>query len=192
MFSHLSEKLVNKYIDHQIIKPDDKQLYLYGINITLTVILNILTTVVIGLIFRCVLGICLFMGLYIPLRSFSGGYHAKTPLRCYYYSIIMLCLVAIYIKHYSLYLPLCYCIMVLSSFLVFLLTPVEDKNKKLDDLERRRYKHISQIILILYDILFIVFAAMNVWIYNIIMCVIIIMNVMLVLGYIKNKTNNHL
>ncbi|MBD5111521.1 MAG: hypothetical protein HDT42_03165 [Ruminococcaceae bacterium] len=26
---------------------------------------------------------CYIMAVYIPLRSFTGGYHAKTPLRCY-------------------------------------------------------------------------------------------------------------
>lgn len=186
MFSHLSEKLVNKYIDHQIIKPDDKKLYLYGINITLTVLLNILTTVVIGLIFRCVLGICLFMGLYIPLRSFSGGYHARTPLRCYFYSIMMLCVVAIYIKHYSIYIPLCYGLVIVSSLLNFILTPVEDKNKMLDDTEKHRYRQISRMLLIIYDIFFIIMMTMSVWIYKVFLCVIIVMSVMLLLGYIKN------
>lgn len=73
-----------------VVKEGDTEKYIYGINQIFVSVLNVSSTLIIGWIFSVVLEIEVFMTTYIPLRSFAGGYHAKTPLRCYLLSLMML------------------------------------------------------------------------------------------------------
>lgn len=65
----------------------------YGIKQLFSVCLNLLTTLCIGMVFGLVWESVLFTAAYIPLRSFAGGFHAKTPVRCYWYSAAMIVIV---------------------------------------------------------------------------------------------------
>jgi accessory gene regulator protein AgrB len=49
------------------------------------------SALIIGWIFGVVLEITVFMAAYIPLITFASGYHAKTPIRCYIFSVIWIC-----------------------------------------------------------------------------------------------------
>ena len=80
------------------------------------------------------------MAAYIPLRSFAGGYHAKTPLRCYIFSVIMLIIVSIGIKYLFMTGWVYYVALAAAALVVLLLSPVEDRNKPLDETEHKVYK----------------------------------------------------
>ena len=57
--------------------------------------INISSALIIGLIFGKFFEAAVFIVAYCSLRSFAGGYHAKTPLRCYVFSVIMLIIVLV-------------------------------------------------------------------------------------------------
>lgn len=100
------------------------------------------SALIIGWIFGVVLEIAVFMVSYIPLRTFVGGYHAKTPLRCYFFSVVKLIIVSVGIKCFS---PpdLVYVIAFLAGlFIMVILSPIEDKNKPLDETEKKVYKGV--------------------------------------------------
>lgn len=86
------------------------------------------------------------MAAYIPLRSFAGGYHAKTPLRCYIFSVIMLIVVSIGLKYLSVSEWVYYAVLLASVLGVLVLSPVEDINKPLDEMEHKVYKKRAIII----------------------------------------------
>lgn len=81
--ARLSRKIGNDLIKSDIVKAEDAKIYIYGINQILTYVINVFSALIIGAILGVFLEITVFMAAYIPLRSFAGGYHAKTPLRCY-------------------------------------------------------------------------------------------------------------
>ena len=93
------------------------------------------------------LEIAVFMAAYIPLRSFAGGYHAKTPLRCYFTSLTIIFVVLLFCKYVPLNLLLNSGILVISLVVCTFLCPVQDSNKPLDCAERQRYRNISVVIL---------------------------------------------
>lgn len=103
-------------------------------------VLDVSSALIIGWIFGVVLKIAVFMAAYIPLRSFAGNYHAKTPLRCYFFSVIMLFVVSIGMKYILVAELVYYAILTASVLIVILLSPVEDKNKPLNETEHRFYK----------------------------------------------------
>lgn len=188
MFVKVAEKLADSLEENEIIKHDDRELYVYGLDQGFSIILNIITTLLIGLIFNTFFQLVVFMAAYIPLRSFAGGYHAKTPLRCYIFSIIMLVFVSWGMKNLVFRDVVNYVVLAISAFIIFVLSPVEDKNKPLDKIELKVYRKRTLLILLAELIicvlsnvidLYAVFISIN---YN-----LAVMSVIILLGMLKSK-----
>lgn len=148
MAAHLLDKMIAQLIHSGSIREDDKDLYAYGLQQGLFIILNVLTTVAIGLISGMFWQSILFMAAYLPLRSFAGGYHAKTQLLCYLYSIMLTSAVLWAIKLIPWTNSICLGLALLASAVIFILGPVEDSNKPLDQIEIATYKRRTRAILL--------------------------------------------
>ena len=140
LLARLAGKIVNNLVHSGVIKEEDAEIYIYGINQILTSVLNVSSALIIGLIFGVFPEIAVFMAAYIPLRSFAGGYHAKTPLSCYVFSVIMLIVVSIGLKYLHLADWVYYAVFVAATLVVLVLSPVEERNKPLDEIEQKVYK----------------------------------------------------
>lgn len=136
----LSHKIGDDLVRDGVVKAEDAEVYIYGINQILAYVLNASSSLIIGLIFGVTFEIIIFMAAYIPLRSFAGGYHAKTPLRCYIFSVIMLIVVSIGLKYLAVSEWVYYAVLLVSVLGVLVLSPVEDRNKPLDEMEHKVYK----------------------------------------------------
>ncbi len=145
-FAKLSRRIGENLVRSDVVKAEDAEIYIYGINQILVSVVNVLSALIIGLIFGVFFEIAVFMAAYIPLRSFAGGFHAKTPLRCYIFSIIMLIVVSIGLRYLSMAMWVYYAVLAVAFIIVLVLSPVEDKNKPLDDLEYKVYKKRAIII----------------------------------------------
>lgn len=188
MFFNISEKLTSILIENGSIPKEDSELYSYGFRQSFTMLLNILTTLCVGLIFNELLQSIFFSISYLPIRSFAGGYHAKTPLRCYIYSTLMIILVLLLLR-YTYITKLVNLILSLISVLVIcILSPVQDNNKPLDELEKAVYKRRTMYLLFINFIISII--ALFFHFENISYCFVLSLSslgVILVLGMLKNK-----
>lgn len=187
MFAKAAERLADALEESEIIKHDDRELYTYGFNQGMTILLNVVTTLVVGLVFHCAVQLVMYMVMYIPLRSNAGGYHAKTPLRCYAYSIVMLSVISQLIRYTADMLWLYVIICVVSSIVVLLLSPVEDKNKPLDELEVSVYRKRSVVILVIELAVWALLVLCIRRYEHIIPLALLTESVMLLAGYVKNK-----
>ena len=141
------ERYTKKLIANGIIKSEDKELYAYGFHQGLIIIANILTTILVGFIFGMIWQSIVFMMAYIPLRSFAGGFHAKTQLRCYVYSVILTATVLLAVR-FILWTNFTTIGLALAlGVIIFTLAPVEDKNKPLDKKEFTVYRKRTRMIL---------------------------------------------
>ena len=140
LLARLAGKIVNNLVHSGVIKEEDAEIYIYGINQILTSVLSVSSALIIGLIFGVFPEIAVFMAAYIPLRSFAGGYHAKTPLSCYVFSVIMLIVVSIGLKYLHLADWVYYAVLVAATLVVLVLSLVEDRNKPLAEIEQKVYK----------------------------------------------------
>lgn len=126
---HLNQVLLKKYL-----------IYLF---------FNLLTwgtLLFLGFVFNCVPRCLLFLILYLPLRIYAGGFHAKTKIGCYLISAFTFLFVVLYpadttIHFYHLVFP---CI---STCIIYYFSPVSATNKPLDDLEALHYKKMARKIL---------------------------------------------
>ena len=188
LLARLAVKIVNNLVHSGVIKEEDAEIYIYGIKQILTSVLNVSSALIIGLIFGVFPEIAVFMAAYIPLRSFAGGYHAKTPLSCYVFSVIMLIVVSIGLKYLHLADWVYYAVLVAATLVVLVLFPVEDRNKPLDEIEQKVYKRRTILIaaveltlamllkLLMFDDLFIATA------YS-----FVVLSLMLIAGKAKNR-----
>lgn len=140
MFEVLSERITGWLLANEAIPREDKEIYRYGIQQGMIALLNLGTTMVIGVVFGKLLESILFMAAYIPLRSYAGGYHAKTAVRCYFFSIVMMSAVLWVMRYVTYYGLICVCLTAVSGSMIWLLVPVEDRNKPLDDVEKVVYR----------------------------------------------------
>ncbi len=140
LLANLSQKIGNDLVKSKVVEAEDVEIYIYGINQILVSILNVSSALIIGFIFGVVPEVAVFMAAYIPLRSFAGGYHAKTPLRCYIFSVIMLIVISIGLKYLHIADWVYYAVLVAATLVVLILSPVEDRNKPLDEIEQKVYK----------------------------------------------------
>jgi accessory gene regulator B len=155
------ENITNRLIENGTINAEDKEIYEYGLKHIAALFINIITTLIIGFIFGMVWQTILFMVSYIPLRSYAGGYHARTPLRCYILSIILTICVLLSIKYIPYNNMLLLIITFISGILIFMFAPVDTENKPLDDIETRVFKKRTRIILFLEVGLILFFMILN-------------------------------
>lgn len=167
--------------------PEDKEVYRYGIQQGLNLTLNILTTIIIGVLCGMAYPSILFLVCYMPLRSFCGGYHAKTHFRCYIYSVIMITCLLLAAKYIAFNIVLYEVLVLISLIIILLLAPVEDENKKLDNVEKRVFRKRAYIIAFLEVLLYQLF-----WFMHLMNCCKIIstalfsLSILMIIGAIKN------
>lgn len=166
---------------------EEKEIYRYGIQQGLNLALNILTTIIIGVLCGMVYPSILFLVCYMPLRSFCGGYHAKTHLRCYIYSVIMIASILLVAKYTAFNIVLYEVLVLISLIIILLLAPVEDENKKLDSVEKRVFRKRAYIISFLEVLLYHIFLLTHLTYCYIILCVALFsLSILMIIGSIKN------
>ena len=146
MFDNISDRVTDSLIQNQIINIEDRELYYYGVQQGLVAVLNFITTIIIGCLCGMLWESIIYMISYIPLRHFAGGFHAKTPTRCYIFSILMLFSVLSAMKWVVFSCTICSVIAILTFSIIFLSAPVADRNKPLDSTEHYVYRNRARMI----------------------------------------------
>lgn len=141
MTSKFSERVADSLVSTGAAPAEDKALYEYGIRQGIFLVINIATAVLIGLSIGMLWQCVIFLIAYNQVRSYAGGYHARTPLACYLISIptTMAVLLAIKLLPWSGYL--CAIVLFCSIAAIGLLAPVADPNKPLNEREMSVYKN---------------------------------------------------
>lgn len=185
---YLANVFVEKLLQHKIVKREDKELYVYGFWQGAILIFNGITVILIGFLFKMLWQSLTFMFAYGLLRPVAGGYHARSQRSCYILSIVLITSVLTILKYLTIGWISCLFFLVISTGIIFLLAPVEDQNKPLDEVEHLVYKQRSHkivMLLFLFTIMFLVLQQNQ--IAECISMSVTASATMLVLGKIKNS-----
>ena len=182
----LTQRLTQMLVDHGVIPEENRELYQYGFDQGAFQLLNWLITIPILLLFGMFWEGMIFLICYRMLRVNAGGAHAKTKLRCTFYStlLIIVCLLIIRYFPFTFFTELG--ILICSCCVILAYAPVEDANKPLDFAELHHFGKRARLIL-LFEV--IVWAGCSVFCCMISPCIITAvatLAVMLVFGKIKN------
>lgn len=135
----------NNYIDSDRY---EYEVYLYGFEALIALILNSVAILLIGLLFDRFIHSIIFLACYCSLRQYAGGYHADTYNRCFF-TFIGIFLVTIFLSNSLENIdlkPLIVLFSVLNWISICLLSPVEHINNPLTDNEKIKYKKKSRLI----------------------------------------------
>ena len=152
MLPLLSEKISSFFVRSGTIKAEDKEIYSYSFEILLATLMNFLALYLIAAITGKWWETTLFILGFIPLRSLAGGYHAKTHFRCLVtlLAVFALFLAILYFLPPSWYMIFSIAGAGVSFAFVWMLSPLEDKNKPLTANEKRFFRRRSRAAILVY------------------------------------------
>lgn len=84
MLYRISQGIVRTWQREQIIPSESSEAYVYGVQLLLSTLLNVICIAVISDLAALPFAWIPFLAGFIPLRITAGGFHAKTPLRCFF------------------------------------------------------------------------------------------------------------
>lgn len=190
MIQKIVDVLVNKQSKNQVMTDEDEKIYRYGYVLLCEVFLNIIIALAIGIVFSRTKELIFFLSMYIPLRSFCGGWHANKIWKC---TVILnaILLLQVYgleklLSHLSIGTMLL--MFFLNMICIFFIAPVETEMKRISHQEKHIYRRKIKLIFILHLIIMLILTLGSVYelIYSM-MFVYIIQNIMLLLQLIKHR-----
>ena len=112
--------------------------------------------IIVGLIFKLT---------YIPIRIYAGGYHANSKRRCNYlsYGSMMICMILIF--YVPMKIVLMNLLLLFSVIIIFLFSPIESPNKRLNSGERNEFRRKSIIYLAIIVITYVTLIKIKKFIY---------------------------
>ena len=160
----------------------------FGLDMLKTVIIEIIVAVVLAIFAGGFWRAMIFLVTLMPLRQYAGGYHTHTPLRCYLLTNIVILGVLSVMKYIEISIYIYLGLYIVSSIIIFIFSPVEAINKKLDEVEKIIYRKKTIIIWSMETILALLVLVLRcheisicIFVANIILCV------SLLLGHIENN-----
>jgi accessory gene regulator B len=126
-----------------------RKIYVHGIEILLSSLLNVVLILAAGLIIKDILSSFVFLAVIVPLRQICGGYHAKTYFWCNFYFVsffLAICLTSGYLAQFMNIAALS--VVIICGFIpVYALSPIENENKNhFDENKKARLNKLSVIV----------------------------------------------
>lgn len=191
MFHSISERLIDYAVKNNYLDKEQRDEYIYGVEISLSVLSSYISILIIGLLTGMIWQAAVFLVLYVAVRRFAGGFHFQSQIVCYLSTCLMSFLLLMIIKYsgndfiqYSI-------IMAVSTVLLLILSPVPAVEKPIDDKERVVYGIISRIIISAAAVIYCILCFLqNIYTAKIIAVTICAVAVLSIFGKIKYELHN--
>lgn len=190
MIEWIVDILIKRQLSKQMMGAEDIKIYRYGYILLCEVVLNFVAALIIGVAFYEIFTVVFFLCMYIPLRSFCGGWHAKEIWKCSVISCVILLLQIYCIKYIINYLTISriLIIFVISIVWILYIAPIETQMKRISKGEKNIYKKKVCVIVFIHFILVLKISEFNMkkFVFSM-MYVYIIQSVMLLVELIKQR-----
>lgn len=130
-----------------VLLKDDAEVYAYGLQMGVEMLINIASTLLIGFLLGMVSESILFLASYMLVRSHAGGYHAESALACYVQSCAIIVGALLFCKRLPVDVagPVALAFLLAAVPVILLFSPVAAVHKPLDSAETARYGEKSRI-----------------------------------------------
>jgi len=157
----MSRSVSSFFITQEIISAEDREVYEYSFEVLFSTVMSLLAVVIIAILSRTVYYTALYLAGFIPLRLFAGGYHAKNHLRCFVALMIVYFAFTFTLRIIpaEFFMTIIIVSNLLSTLLVFLVAPSEEKKRPFTSEETVWFKRVSRTFIIVYVTLIGVLAA---------------------------------
>ena len=148
MLSECADRIADVLSNNRIIKSKDKEIYVYGLDALMSTFINLMIIATLGIVLGVFWETVIFMLAFAVLRIFAGGYHAKTRIGCAAASTsaYLISMALYYFTPDDLSKILALVLALISTVSIFVLAPIEHKNRPYEGDEYKRFKKISRIV----------------------------------------------
>lgn len=153
-------------------RKDNYEIYEYAVYIILSSAFHIATIIALGLCFNLLVESLVFYFSFITIRKFAGGYHAKTPIKCYIISVVSSTIILVLINIIPIIVSrfrfIEYFLLILGLFsliIICYLSPLDTINNPLNNEEKKFLKKITiflSVSIYFISCLLIVFSVLNI------------------------------
>ena len=183
MATKLAEYIVRKLIAVSVVEEGDRELYVYGFFLLITRFFFFLVTVAFGVFLKIPCESVIFYIVFILLRSYAGGVHAKTEMACTVWTALAMGISVALIKVVEDVSMNIVPLLLVGDLCLYLFSPLDSREKPLDASEQRRYKKVCYCLLAIYNAVIIVSDLGNcLFLYYPVVCSILLEAVLLIVG----------
>lgn len=183
MIQKIIDRIIEKQVKKRTIAFEEINIYKYGYILMFEVVVNVILAFMIGMIFKSLGVVLFFLGMYIPLRSFCGGWHADTLWKCTFISNFILVIEILCIRSVEQYTNIFVLLVIflVSVMIVIYVAPVETSAKKISKEESIRYKKKIRIIILVQIIIMTILVMLELKNYVFVVTYVYIVQVILLL-----------
>lgn len=192
MIQLLSKKILAFITKNTKIPIDETDVYKYGIEITISSVLNIVLIIILSLLLgNFVSGIC-FLFCFILLRQFTGGYHAESYFKCNLaLGVSYVCISLISNVFSRLPIHLLEGLLIAGCITVVLYAPVNNRHKQLTSKQKQQFKNISLIIYAVLGIVSVILKILNIYIWAVMALTLLLVSLMIIIEILMQKEGYH-
>ena len=155
MIHRLASGITDFFVQKKVIKEAEKEMYIYGFDLMISGLVNIFVVLITGIIIGYIRHSIIFLLIMIPVRMYSGGYHADTHIMCNV--VFEICfLISIFISDIIKYYEFAWCICVFSCIGLIVTAryaPLENDNKKLYEYEKQKCRRVSIVLYLIFMVI---------------------------------------
>ncbi len=156
MLQRFAGWLAGRMLANQVIPEKNAGLVSFGIAQGLRSVMEILMILVTGFVLGMFWQSAIILVTFIPLRSYAGGYHAKTPVQCAVMTWLLFFCFLMWIKFVPGHVWLQISMILIAGVCIWICSPVQHENKPLEEYEIVKYRKLVRRIYLLEVILAVV------------------------------------
>lgn len=151
MITKLSSKLIENLLKKNYISDEDKALYEYGIFMLLSYVVFFSVAIILGFGFNIPFFAILFFLSFCIVRNFAGGIHARSELKCNFFTTLLIIIGEILLKIFINYnlIEISSLLLVISSIVLCVMKPIASPEKEITQKEKEVF-HKKLIVFLMF------------------------------------------
>ena len=134
MITTLANMIADFFARHEYIEYSQREVYTYGCEALLSMLINSAIVIISGILMNELLMASIFFAVFIVMRKYCGGYHAKSHWKCHTVFSVNILFVLLFAK-YERFVNITFLTtaIILSNLIVIWISPIVNENKPLDN-----------------------------------------------------------
>lgn len=157
----MSSRLIKKMKETGTIKPQEEEIYAYGLEILKLKLIAGITAIIIGLILNTVLFLICFLVILIPIRKYAGGAHASSRTACMCITELIMLGAELVYKYIELNIIFMVLFVLVGIIAILCRSPYYSVNHPLTNNQIRKYRRLSICISMGFTLLFVVMVILD-------------------------------
>lgn len=154
MIETLAKKITTKFINNNIIKSEEREIYNYCFETTIVMGISYLILIVLSILFKESLTTLIFLLSFWIFRKTCGGYHANNYVACGLMSLLSYLFLILVVKRIIILFNVSYFLLIIGLLIILALSPIQDDNKPFTYKQYKRFKIISKALAAIFILVF--------------------------------------